>query len=67
LVRYNRQYKIYHFRVFPLRAAVAAICSDGPIGGVAVLQSQQKSLEETFGLCLDFGPFHYGFINEGSA
>ena len=44
---------------------MAPVRGDGSIGGVAVLQPQQKSLEETFGLCLDFGPFFDGLVDEG--
>ena len=39
----------------------------GAIGRLAVLQPKQRSLEEIFGVCMDFGPFPYGFIDERGA
>ena len=43
---------------------MAPVRGDGSIGGVAVLQSQPKSLEKAFDLCLDFGPFSDGLVDE---
>ena len=39
----------------------------GAIGRLAVLQPKQRSLEEISGVCMDFGPFPYGFIDERGA
>ena len=43
---------------------MATISSYGPANWPAVLQPKQGSLEEIFGLCMDFEPFPYGFIDE---
>ena len=46
---------------------MAPTCIYGPIGRLAVLQPQPRSLEEIFGVCMDFRPFSYGSIDERGA